>query len=70
MGCSALAAKVEIMFINPLSAMVAIWHRIIVRFKVLAHKRFIGSGIFWMKCVTGRLAGAKSVYLWANVVWV
>ena len=43
--------------INPLCAMVIIWHRIILNFEVLAQKRFIGTWISWVKCTSEKLTG-------------
>jgi hypothetical protein len=47
----------------PLSAMVTIWYHIIVRFNVLATKRFIGTWISGLKCISERLIVATSVFL-------
>jgi hypothetical protein len=41
----------KVCYINPLSAMVTIWHHIKVIFKVLAQKGFIGTLISWYSCV-------------------
>ena len=49
--------------INPLSAMVAKCHHIIVSFKVLARGRFIGICISWVKCVSESSLGQR-VPLW------
>ena len=55
---------------NPLSTMVAILHDIIVSFKALAQKVFIGTWISWVKCIRERLAGAKmSLAGWMLDVW-
>jgi hypothetical protein len=43
--------------------MVAIWHHIVVSFKGLAQKGFIGTLIFWMKYIGERLTVTKSVLL-------
>ena len=51
--------------INPVSAMVAIWHHFIV-VKALAQTWFIGIRIFWVKCISERLTGVKSVYWWLD----
>ena len=48
--------------------MVAIWHHIIVSFKVLAQKVFIGSWISWLKCISERLTVAKSIFWWVDVI--
>jgi hypothetical protein len=40
---------------NPLSAMVGIWHHLIVSFKVWAQKGFIGTWMSWLKCSTAKL---------------
>ena len=55
------------LLLNPLSAMVAIWHHIMVQFKILAQKGFIGTWIFWIKCISERLTGAKSVFSLVDV---
>jgi hypothetical protein len=41
--------------VNPLSAMVAIWHHIIVSLQVLAQKGFIEMLIYLRKCIRGSL---------------
>jgi hypothetical protein len=53
---------VVMVILNPLDAMVAIWHHITVSFKVLAQKGFIGTWIFWMNCISERFTVAKSVF--------
>jgi hypothetical protein len=35
--------------------MLAIWHHLIVSFKVLAQKVFIGTWVSWVKCISERL---------------
>jgi hypothetical protein len=47
---------------NPHSAVVALWHHIIVSFMVLTLKDFIGTWISWKKCSSERLNGVKSVF--------
>ena len=47
---------------NPLSAMVAIWHYIIVSFQVLAQKGFIRTWIFWVICICEMFTLAMRVF--------
>jgi hypothetical protein len=54
---------------NPLSAMVIIWHHIIVSVKVLAQKGFIWTCIFSVKCSSEMFIMAKGVVWSVGVSW-
>ena len=46
--------------------MVTTWHHIIVSFKVVAQKEFIGTLLSWVKCIGERLTGEKRVLMGAR----
>ena len=48
--------------VNPISAMVTIWHHIIISFKVLLQKGFIVAWISWMKCIGEGLTEGKGIF--------
>ena len=54
--------------INPLSAIVAIWHHTIVSFDFLAQQGFIGTWTFWLKCINEGLTKAKRIFWLVDVV--
>ena len=62
LGNCCLSAEQIIIDVDPLSAMVAIWHDVIVSFNVLAQKEFIGTWISWVICIREKLTGVKSVF--------
>ena len=47
--------------LSPLSAMVSMWHRVIVSSEVMAQKGLVGTLISWVKCIIERLTGVKTV---------
>jgi hypothetical protein len=53
--------------VNSLSAMVTLWHPIIVGLKVLAQKGLISTLISWVKCSSYVITMAKGVFWWVDV---